>query len=287
MGEAQTRADVRAASAARDTAAARRDWRAIARRAWAAAAVVLAVLLWWPVGFSGRADVMHLPFSLSADGPGYRAGDAVLLGTLVSAAVVSALVVSAWPKFVIAAGLTAVAWVLSDRDVTFAAGERPVLAALAGLGMLLGLALGARARHGVVAAASFLALIAGLSPATWSRGVVLAVAVALPFWAATADRVAPTLLALLRVVLTWLVAVVVAIGLRDGFSTVPPTGLADPMAAARTVGQGFVEAVRHRGLEVAEAAARTYTSWIWLAAVLAVVFVVAAQLLRRRRGKAS
>lgn len=288
MGDAQTRADVKAnASTSRDAPSPTRAWKTLGMRAWPVAAMVLAALLWWPTGFGGRAPWMHLPFSLSSDGTGYRTGDAVFLGALVAAALVSALVASPWPKFGIAAGLTAIAWVLSEGDVAFVAGERPVLAALAGIGMLLGLAVGARASRGVVAAASFIALVAGLSPAMWTRGPLLAVAVALPFWAATSDRVAPTILAVVRVVLTWLVAVVVSVGLQMGFSRVPVGGLAKPADAARTVGQGFVDTVRDRGLEVAEAAARTYTSWIWLAVVLAIVFVVLAQLLTRRRATAS
>lgn len=291
MGEAQTRADVKAQGRSDGEApgapAGSRDWWAHGRRLWPVAAMVLAVLLWWPTGFGGRAPWMHLPFSSGSGGAGYRTGDAVFLGALVAAALVSALVASAWPKFGIAAGLTAVAWVLSEGDVTFAPGERPVLAGLAGLGMLLGLAVGARASRGVVAAASFIALVAGLSPGTWTRGPLLAVAVALPFWAATSDRVAPTILAVVRVVLTWLVAVIVSVGLQAGFSKVPAGGLAKPADAARTVGGGFVDTVRERGLEVAQAAARTYTSWIWLAVVLAVAFVVAAQVLKRRRAKAS
>ncbi|MEO6018783.1 MAG: hypothetical protein ABIP45_00860 [Knoellia sp.] len=290
MGEAQTRADVRAdaaASRATKTPSTTRDWRALGLRVLPLVGMVLAALLWWPTGFGGRAPWMHLPFSLNSGGAGPRPGDAVFLGVLVAAALVSALVASAWPRFGIAAGLTAIAWVLSEGDVTFAAGERPVLAALAGLAMLIGLAVGSRARHGVVAAAAFLALVAGLSPAMWSRGLLLAVAVALPFWAATADRVAPTVLAVVRVVTTWLVAVVISVSLQAGFAKVPPGGLAKPSEAAKTVGSGFVESVRHRGLEVAEAAARTYTSWIWLAVALAIALVVAAQILKRQRTKAS
>lgn len=282
--EAMTRADVKTDDAVPATP---RDWRAMARRAWPFAAMALAAILWWPVAFSGRADWMHLPFSVNPDGSGYRTGEAVFLGALVGAAVVSALVSAAWPKFGIAAGLTALAWVLSDSDVSFVAGERPVLAALAGLGMLLGLGIGARAPRGPVAIATFLALVIGLSPATWGRGLLLAVAVALPFWAATADRVAPTVLAVVRVLVTWLAASVVAVSLQQGFSKVPVGGLAEPAEAARTVGQGFVDVVRNRGLEIVEAAARAYTGWIWLAVVLAIALVVARTALTRRRAKAS
>lgn len=264
-----------------------RDWKALATRVRPWAAMVLAALLWWPVGFSGRADWMHLPFSQGAGGVGQLSGSAVLLGALVAAAVVSALVPLAWPKFLIAAGLTALAWVLSEGDVTFAGGERPVLAALAGAGMLVGLGVGARARNGVVPAATFLALVAGLAPANYSRGLILAVAVALPFWAATADRVAPTIFAVVRVVITWLVAVVISLGLNFGFAKLAPNGLAKPGAAAKTVGQGFVDFVRDHGLETVKAAPGTYMGWFWFAIVLAIAFVVAANVLKRRRTKAS
>lgn len=278
--EAMTRADVKADDAA---PTAPRDWLAMGRRAWPFLAMALAAILWWPVAFSDRADWMHLPFSLSSDGSGYRTGEAVFLGALVGAAVVSALVSAAWPKFGIAAGLTALAWALSNSDVSFVAGERPVLAALAGVGMLIGLGVGARAPRGPVAIASFLALVIGLSPAMWGRGPLLALAVALPFWAATADRVAPTVLAVVRVLVTWLGAAVLAVGLQQGFSKVPVGGLADPAAAARTVGRGFVDFVRERWMEIVEAAARAYTGWIWLAVVLAVAFVVARAVLNRRK----
>jgi len=299
MGDAPTRADVTAdddAAATNATTKTRansarrsdpRDWTALVGRVWPFVATALAALLWWPAGFGNRAEWMHLPLMQSVGGVAPVAGGELFLGALVAAAVVSALVSSAWPKFGLAAGLTAIAWVLSDDDVTFAAGERPVLAGLLALGMLLGLGVGARAPRGPVAVATFLALISGLSPATYSRGVILAVAVALPFWAATADRVAPTILALLRVVVTWLVAVVLSVGLWTAFGKLEVGALADPGAAAPVVGRGFVDFVRDNGLEVARAAPQVYSGWIWLAVTLAVTFVVAAAALRRRRAKAS
>lgn len=246
-------------------------------------AMLVAVLLWWPAGFVGRAEWMHLPLMQMTGGVAPVSAGELFLGSLVAAAVVSALVSSPWPKFGIAAGLSVVAWVLSDADVVFAAGERVVLAALAGAGMLLGLAVGARASRGAVPLATFLALVSGLSPATWSRGVVLAVAVALPFWVATSDRVAPTVLAVARVVLTWLVAVVVSISLWAGFGALKVGALADPGGAAPVVGRAFVDNVRHHGLEIVRTAPQVYTGWIWLAVVLAIAFVVVATALKRRR----
>ena len=291
MSDARTRAEVKAAASAQAASesesgvapAAQRDWQAAVRRAWPVAAMALALLLWWPAGFSGRADWMHLPLAQVAGGVAPATGGVLLLGSLVAAAVVSALVGSPWPKFGIAAGLTALAWVLSSGDATFAPGERAVLAALAGVGMLLGLAVGARSAGGAVSIGAFLALLAGLSPATWSRGPLLAVAVALPFWAATSDRVAPTVLAVVRVVLTWLVAVVLSTSLWAGFGALTEGALAEPVAAARVVGSGFVDHVRAHALETVRAAPQVYTSWIWVAGALAVALVLVAALLRRRR----
>jgi hypothetical protein len=278
MNEPRTRAEVKAAPASE-----LRDRGALVRRVWPLVAMLVAVLLWWPAGFVGRAEWMHLPLTQMTGGVAPVSGGEVVLGSLVAAAVVSALVSSPWPKFGIAAGLTVVAWVLSDGDVVFAGGERVVLAGLAGIGMLLGLAIGARAPRGAVSVATFLALVSGLSPATWSRGVVLAVAVALPFWVATSDRVAPTVLAVVRVVLTWLVAVVVSISLWAGFGALKVGALADPAGAAPVVGRAFVDNVRGNGLEIVRTAPQVYTSWIWLAVTLAIVFVVAATALKRRR----
>ena len=282
MSDPRTRAQVKAAPSPEP-----RDRSALVRRVWPFLAMLVAVLLWWPAGFAGRADWMRLPLLQMTGGVAPVSGGEVLLGSLVAGAVVSALVSSPWPKFGIAAGLTVVAWVLTGGDVVFAAGERVVLAGLAGIGMLLGLAVGARATRGAVSVATFLALVSGLSPATWSRGVVLAVAVALPFWVATSDRVAPTVLAVVRVLLTWLVAVVVSLSLWAGFGALKVGALADPAGAAPVVGRAFADNVRDNGLDIVRAAPQTYASWVWLAAVLAIVFVVAGTVLKRRRAQAA
>ncbi|WP_404386959.1 hypothetical protein LL946_10015 [Knoellia locipacati] len=268
-------------------AAAPRDRWAMVRRVWPFAAMALALALWWPAGFHGRADWMHLALVQAVGGVAPVSGGELFLGALVASAVVSALVSSPWPKFGIAAGLTAIAWTLTDGDVTFADGERVVLAALAAVGMLLGLAVGARATRGAVSVAAFLALVSGLSPATWSRGLLLAVAVALPFWVATADRVAPTILGVVRVVVTWLAAVVLSISLWTGFGALQVGALADPAAAAPVVGRTFVDHVREQGLQIVRTAPQIYTGWIWVAVALAIAFVVAATTLKRRRSTSS
>jgi hypothetical protein len=105
----------------------------------------------------------------------------------------------------------------------------------------------------------------------------------MPFWVATSDRVAPTVLAVVRVVLTWLVAVVVSLSLWAGFGALKVGALADPAEAAPVVGRAFVDNVRDNGLEIVRTAPQIYTSWIWLAVVLAIVFVVVATALKRRR----
>lgn len=257
-----------------------RDWNALAGKVWPIAAMALAVVLWWPAAFSGTGDWMTLPVSA-------KTGSFLFLGTLVGAAVVSALVKSPWPRFGSAFGLTAIGWVMTDVAPGLP-GERTALAALAGLGMLLGLWVGARAHGGPVAIASFLALVAGLSPATWGRGPLLTVAVALPFWVASKDRLAPTILAVVRVVLTWLFAVLIAVGLHAGWSKLRPGVLGDdPLEAAKVVGREFVTYLRSQWSEIVEASARAYTDWIWLAVVLAIVFVVAAEVLKRQCAKTS
>lgn len=287
MSETTSRRASRTGASDSDASGSRRLPFGLLRRAWPWVAVAVALLLWWPVGYAGRAAWMHLPLMQMEGGVAPVAGGELFLGSLVAASVVSALVAAPWPRFGVAAGLTAVAWVLSDGDVIFASGERVVLAALVALGMLVGLGVGASAPKGAVPAGAFLALVSGLSPATWSRGLLLAVAVALPFWAATSDRVAPTILAVVRVVVTWLVAVVVSTSLWVGFGALRVGQLADPSSAAPVVWRGFVDNVRERGLETVKVAPQVYTGWIWVAVVLAVVLVVAAAALRRRRAATS
>ncbi|KGN32195.1 hypothetical protein N802_11235 [Knoellia sinensis KCTC 19936] len=283
MGTAQTQTE--AASAA-PSATSDRSWRTLARRGRPFLAAILAALLWWPAGFGGYAGWMRLPLTAPSASGVVAQGSVVFLGCLAAAAVVSALVKAPWPRFGIAFGLTVTAWVLADGSADLLAGERPVLAGLAGLGMLLGLWVGARAHGGPVEVATFLAVVAGLSPATWSRGPLLAVAVALPFWVASKDRVAPTVWAVVRVVITWLLAVLVSVGLHHGWSQLRP-GLAgsDPAEGAKVVGRGVVDLIREQGVEVAQASATTYANWLWLAVVLALALVVARTLLNRRRTK--
>lgn len=267
--------------------AATRDWRSGLRRAWPFAAMVLAAVLWWPTGFVGRASWMRLPLMQAENGVMPLSGGELFLGTLVAAALVAALVPAPWMRLGMVTALTAAAWMLTEPDVVFAPKERVVLAALAGLGMVIGLVLGAHAMRGVVQAATLLALVSGLSPATWPRGLLLAVALALPFWAARPDRVGPTVVAVVRVVATWLAAVVLSLSLWAGFASLEVGALGDPGAAAPVVARGAVDLVRERGLEIIGAAPQIYTSWIWVAIAVAVGLAVVANGLRRRPARSS
>lgn len=173
----------------------------------------------------------------------------LLLGSFVAAALVAALVSTPGLRLAIAVALTAAAWMLTETDVVFARGERGVLAGLVGLGMLLGLVVGSQAMRGMLPAATLFAVLAGLTPATWPRGLLLAVALALPFWVATSERAAETAIALARVVAVWLVSVVFSMSLWAGFASLEVGALADPKAAALDIGRGFVSlhlGARHR-----------------------------------------
>ncbi len=88
----------------------------------------------------------------------------------------------------------------------------------------------------------------------------------------------------MRVVLTWLVAVLVALGLRAGFSALASEGLARPGPAARTVSSGVVDFVRSRGLDVVQTAVSTYQGWFWPCVALAVALVLGARAAVSRRG---
>ncbi len=87
--------------------------------------------------------------------------------------------------------------------------------------------------------------------------------------------------------MTWLGAVLISLGLAVGFSKLGVGALAHPVDAAPIVGRGFVDYLKDHGVEVIKAAPQTYTSWFWVAVVLAIAFVVASAALKRRRTHAS
>lgn len=258
------------------------NWGVRARHAWPFVAMGLAVVLWWPAGFAGRASWMHLSLMQTENGIVPLSGGELFLGSFVGAAVVSALVSAPVMRLVIAVGLTGAAWLLTEADVVFAQGERGVLAALVGLGLLLGLVVGWQSMRGMLPAATLLAMLAGLTPATWPRALLLAAAVALPFWSATAERAAPTAIAVARVVATWLVSVVFSMSLWAGFASLEVGALADPRSAAPDIARGFVTFLWERGLEIVRTAPQVDSPWFWGAIVVAVGLVMVANTLRRR-----
>lgn len=249
-----------------------------ATRVWLPVSVVLAVLAWWPVGFAGTADWWRLPLRLVD-------ADAVALGALSAAAVVCALTRPAWARFLIVAGLSGLGWALTG-PTTPREHELELLVGALVVGGLVGMAVGSRFHRGVLAAATALAVIAALTPLGWLRGPLLAVALALPFVLASKDRVAPTVLGVVRVLLVWLVTSVLALAARYGWDTVRPgTGLRDPAAVLTQVRSASWDLLRTSWRTAAEQQLRGATEWLWLALALAIVIVAARVLrsVRRRR----
>ena len=238
------------------------------RNLWAPLSVVLGALLWWPVGFLGLESWLHLPLDVFE-------GDVLFLGATAAAASVSLVVRSPWPRFAIVLVFSAIGWMLDGPHVDAYPHERIVLVALLGGGALLGILLGARGAKGALAAATVLAVVAGLSPTTWPRGLALALALALPFAAATWQRVAPTVLSLVRLVLTWLVFSLLAKALTYGWDLVRPgTGGVPVKEQARTVADASWDFLRTQWWNHSEAMLTSSTRWFVIAAVLAVVIVL-------------
>ncbi|GAB3073143.1 hypothetical protein [Pedococcus soli] len=238
------------------------------RHLWAPLSFVLGALLWWPVGFLGLESWLHLPLDVFK-------GDVLFLGATAAAASVSLVVRSPWPRFAIVLVFSALGWALDGPHTDTYPHERLVLVALLGGGALLGILLGARGAKGALAAATVLAVVAGLSPTTWPRGLALALALALPFAVATWQRVAPTVLSLLRLVVTWLVFALLAKALSYGWETVRPgTGGIPVKEEARTVADTAWLFVRTQWWHHSQALLTSSTKWYVLAAVLAVLVVL-------------
>lgn len=251
------------------------------RGLWAPLSFVLGALLWWPVGFLGLESWLHLPLDVFK-------GDVLFLGATAAAASVSLVVRSPWPRFAIVLVFSALGWALDGPHTDTYPHERLVLVVLLGGGALLGILLGARGAKGALAAATVLAVVAGLSPTTWPRGLALSLALALPFAVATWQRVAPTVLSLLRIVLTWLLFAVLGKGLSYGWETVRPgTGGVPVKEEARTVADTAWLFVRTQWWHHSQALLASSTSWYVLAAVVAGLIVlvrVARGALARRSG---
>lgn len=246
------------------------------RRLWAPLSVLVGALLWWPVGFLGLESWLHLPLDVFE-------GDVLFLGATAAAASVSLVVRSPWPRFAIVVLFSGLGWLLDGPATDTYPHERAVLAALLGGGALLGIVLGARGAKGALAAATVLAVVAGFSPTTWPRGLALALALALPFAVATWQRVAPTVLSLVRLVVTWLVFALLARALSYGWDLVRPGSGGVPVSdQARTVAEASWDFVRTQWWTYSEALLTSSTRWFAIAGVVAVVIVV----LRAGRGAA-
>ncbi len=247
----------------------------LARRGWPPLAIFLAAVLWWPTGFWGRDDWLRLPISVPT-------ADVLVLGSLAAAAVAGLLVRSPWPRFAIVAGFPVLAWLTSSPEVNDGRGRAIVITAFV-VGAIVGTWLGDRGARGTAATAGTLAVVAGLTPATWPHGALAAVALALPFTVASWQRVAPTVLGLLRVAVTYLVSGLLAAAVDQGWNAIPAASggpsLRDQVRAFFTRGWDHLQA--HAG-DVTTDLLGDVASWLWLTAVVAVVIVVV-RVVRSRR----
>lgn len=257
--------------------------KAVLRRVWPEVALLLGAVLWWPVGFWGVTSWFHLPLKALE-------GDVLLLGATAAAASVSLLVRSAWPRLVIVLVLSGLGWLLSAPAVDTYPDEREALAILLAVAAFVGILLGARGHQGPVAAATVLAVVAGLSPATWPHGLLLAVALALPFAVATVQQVAPTLLSVARILLTWLVFNLLARALGYGWDVLHPGLQAGSLRAeARLVAEAAWDFLRTQWWSYSESSVRSTGGWFLVALVLAALIAAARALLgglRRRSAPA-
>lgn len=256
-----------------------RGWRGPAPRAWRVGAPLLALALWWPAGFSGLDDWSFLPLRA-------RDGDLVLLGATAAAVAVAALVRSAGLRFLVVAAMSGLGWFLGAPSVDGVPGERLVLAVLLTVGGMLGLMLGARGSRGAAPLAVVLALVAGLTPATWPDGPVLAVALALPFAVAPPRQLGAALGRSVGVLVVWLAAEVVSSALGAGWDALQggldPHRLADGLATVGRGAWGFLEA---KGTAAVTALLGDNTPWLVVGLVAAVLLgsVQAARSIRAAR----
>ncbi|HEV7171746.1 hypothetical protein [Pedococcus sp.] len=258
------------------------DLRRVARRFWPETALLLGVVLWWPAGFWGLGSWLRLPLRLLD-------GDVLVLGAAAAAATVALLVRAPWPRLGVVVAFSGLGWVLSAPSRDSVPGERADLAILVAVAALVGIALGARGPRSLLGTAGVLAIVAGLSPATWPHGLPLAVALALPFAVATWARVAPTLLSVARLLVTWLVFGLLAASLRHGWAALGPHRPSDSgRSQAGRVLQAFWHYLSTQWWAFSQSTLAQQVGWFWVAAVLAVLIVVARVLTNgsRRRSPA-
>jgi hypothetical protein len=254
---------------------------AVAKGVWPEVALLLAALLWWPVGFWGLASWLHLPLSVFD-------GDLLFLGATAAAASVSLLVRSPWPRFAIVLVFCGLGWLLDAPAGDQYPHERAVLAAILGIAAFVGIILGARGSKGPLAAATVVVVVAGLSPATWPHEAAVAVALALPFAVATWQRVAPTVLGIARLLLTWLVFALLARALQYGWELVRPgSGGRELGDQVRVVADQSWDFVRTQWWTYSEVVLRELVPWLWLTVAVAAVLIVGRVVAARRRGGAT
>ncbi len=255
-------------------------FRVVVRQVLPEVALLAGALLWWPVGFWGVTSWLHLPLA-ALD------GDVLLLGATAAAASVSLVVRSPWPRFVIVLAFSGLGWLLSAPAVDTYPDEHEVLAMLLAVGGFAGIVLGTRGHKGPLGAATVLAVVAGLSPATWPDGLPLAVALALPFVVATWQRVAPTLLSVARILVTWLVFALLGRSLSQGWDILHPHLQAgSKRAELRLVTDASWEFLRTQWWHQTEILLRATAGWFWVALVLAVL-VAASRALTTGRNRRS
>jgi hypothetical protein len=209
-------------------------------------------------------------------------GDVLVLGAIAAATLVALLVRQPWTRLLIVVVLSIVGWVLDAPLADTYPDERQVLIILLVLGGALGLLIGSGGHLGIVPAALVLATVAGLSPATWPHGAVLAVALAMPFAVATWRQVAPTLLSVVAVLGVWLVCSVLARALSYGWDALhPQMSLGSKRAEMRAVGEAAWDFLRTQGWHYCETLLRATQPWLLVALVLAVLVVAGRGILGR------
>jgi hypothetical protein len=253
-------------------------WYRALRRGRPVAGALLAVLLWWPAGFWGIGQWPHLPMR-AAD------GDRLLLGALVAAATVALVARSAGIRLLVVLAYSAVAWLLDAPSRDTYLDERQVLAALLAIGAVTGLVIGARGHRGPRSVAVVLAVMAGLSPATWPHGPLLAVALALPFAAVTLKRVVTGLKGALWVLATWLVTSLLARALSYGWAVLRPGAHGDSLRDELTrVLSASGDFLRDQWWRYTEALLQDTLVWLVVGAVLGAVLLAGRSLLAATSG---
>jgi hypothetical protein len=105
---------------------------------------------------------------------------------------------------------------------------------------------------------------------------------------ATWQRVAPTILSLVRLVVTWLGFALLARALSYGWDVVRPGSGGLPVREqARRVAEPAWDFVRTQWWTASEIVLRGLVHWLWLTAVLAAVLIAARVVAARRRGEST